>query len=315
VFAQQFGQQTPLPSLEMSLESYETAGSCSGNGYSCVYTSTIAWRNSTTPLPMERNPRAVFERLFGDSDTTDPAARRARMERDRSILDSITETVGDLRKSLGARDRAKLTEYLDAIRDIERRIQRAEAESARQLPIVERPTGSIAASFEEYAKLMFDLQVLAYQSDLTRVITFMIGKELSSRTYPEIGVPDQHHPLSHHQNDVQKLEKLTRINAFHMSLFAYYLKRLQSTEDGDGSLLDHVMLLYGSGMSNSNLHIPHKLPILMAGGRDYFAGGRHVRFAEGTPLTNLYLTMLNKIGVAVENVGDSTGQFVELSGV
>jgi hypothetical protein len=314
IAAAHLGQQTELSSLELGLEVSGLAGACDV-GYSCAYVNTLCWRSPTSPLPMENNPRAVFERLFGDSDTTDPAARRARMERDRSILDSITETVGDLRKSLGARDRAKLTDYLEAIRDVERRIQRSEAESARQLPVVERPTGSIGASFEEYAKLMFDLQVLAYQCDLTRVISFMIGKELSSRTYPEIGVPDQHHPLSHHQNDPQKLEKLTRINAFHMSLFAYYLNRLQSTEDGEGSLLDHVMLLYGSGMSNSNLHIPHKLPILVAGGRDYFAGGRHLRFADGTPVTNLYLTMLNKIGVAVDTIGDSTGQFQELSEV
>jgi Protein of unknown function (DUF1552) len=276
---------------------------------------TLCWRSPTSPLPMENNPRAVFERLFGDSDTTDAGARLARIERDRSILDSIAETVGDLRKSLGTRDRAKLTEYLEAIRDVERRIQRAEAQSARELPVVERPTGSIAASFEEYAKLMFDLQVLAYQSDLTRVVSFMIGKELSGRTYPELGVPDQHHPLSHHQNDPAKLEKLTRINSFHMSLFAYYLDKLQSTEDGEGSLLDHVMLVYGSGMSNSNLHIATKLPILVAGGRDYLAGGRHLKYADGTPLTNLYLTMLNKVGVAVESIGDSTGQFEELSGV
>jgi hypothetical protein len=314
IAAAHLGQQTELSSLELGLEVSGLAGACDV-GYSCAYVNTLCWRSPTSPLPMENNPRAVFERLFGDSDTTDPAARRARMERDRSILDSITETVGDLRKSLGVRDRAKLTEYLEAIRDVERRIQRAEAESAGQLPVVERPTGSIGASFEEYAKLMFDLQVLAYQSDLTRVITFMIGKELSSRTYPEIGVPDQHHPLSHHQNDPQKLEKLTRINAFHMSLFAYYVNRLQSTEEGEGSLLDHVMLLYGSGMSNSNLHIPHKLPILVAGGRDYFVGGRHLRFADGTPVTNLYLTMLNKIGVAVDTIGDSTGQFRELSEV
>ena len=314
IAARHLGQHTQLASLELGLEVTGLAGACDV-GYSCAYVNTLCWRSPTSPLPMENNPRAVFERLFGDSDTTDPAARLARVVRDRSILDSVTETVGDLQRALGARDRAKLTEYLEAVRDVERRIQKAEAESARELPVVERPTGSILASFEEYAKLMFDLQVLAYQSDLTRVIAFMIGKELSSRTYPEIGVPDQHHPLSHHQSDPQKLEKLTRINAFHMSLFAYYLNRLQSTADGEGSLLDHVMLVYGSGMSNSNLHIPHKLPILVAGGRDYVAGGRHLRFADGTPLTNLYLTMLNKVGVPVERVGDSTGRFDELSGV
>jgi hypothetical protein len=314
IAARHLGQHTELASLELGLEVSGLAGACDV-GYSCAYVNTLCWRSPTSPLPMENNPRAVFERLFGDSDTTDAGARLARIERDRSILDSIAETVGDLRKSLGTRDRAKLTDYLEAIRDIERRIQRAEAQSARELPVVERPTGSIAASFEEYAKLMFDLQVLAYQSDLTRVISFMIGKELSGRTYPELGVPDQHHPLSHHQNDPAKLEKLTRINSFHMSLFAYYLDKLQATQDGEGSLLDHVMLLYGSGMSNSNLHIPTKLPILVAGGREYFAGGRHLKFADGTPLTNLYLTMLNKVGVATESIGDSTGQFEELSGV
>jgi hypothetical protein len=314
IAASHLGQQTQLASLELGLEVIGLAGACDV-GYSCAYVNTLCWRSPTSPLPMENNPRAVFERLFGDSDTTGAAARLARIERDRSILDSVTETVGDLQRALGTRDRAKLTEYLEAIRDIERRIQKAEAQNARELPVVERPTGSIAASFEEYAKLMFDLQVLAYQSDLTRVIAFMIGKELSNRTYPEVGVPDQHHPLSHHQNDPQKLERLTKINAFHMSLFAYYLNKLQSTEDGDGSLLDHVMIMYGSGMSNSNLHIPHKLPILVAGGRDYVAGGRHLRFTDGTPLTNLYLTMLNKVGVPVERVGNSTGQFEELSGI
>jgi hypothetical protein len=314
IAAKHLGQHTELASLELGLEVSGLAGACDV-GYSCAYVNTLCWRNPTSPLPMENNPRAVFERLFGDSDTTDAAARLARVERNRSILDSIAETVGDLRKSLGTRDRAKLTEYLEAIRDVERRIQRAEAQSARELPVVERPTGSIAASFEEYAKLMFDLQVLAYQSDLTRIISFMIGKELSGRTYPELGVPDQHHPLSHHQNDPAKLEKLTRVNSFHMSLFAYYLDKLQSTEDGEGSLLDHAMLLYGSGMSNSNQHVPTNLPILVAGGRDYLAGGRHLKYAGGTPLTNLYLTMLNKVGVAVESIGDSTGQFEELSGV
>jgi hypothetical protein len=314
IAARHLGEHTQLSSLELGLEVSGLAGACDV-GYSCAYVNTLCWRTPTSPLPMENNPRAVFERLFGDSDTTDASARRARIGRDRSILDSVAETVSDLQASLGGRDRAKLTEYLDAIRDVERRIQKAEAQSARELPTVERPTGAVAASFEEYAKVMFDLQVLAYQSDLTRVMTFMIGKELSSRTYPEIGVPDQHHPLSHHQNDPAKLERLTKINTFHASLLAYYLDRLQSIQDGEGSLLDHVLLMYGSGMSNSNLHLPHKLPILVAGGRDYVAGGRHLRFKDGTPLANLYLTLLNKVGVPVERVGDSTGTFAELSEV
>jgi hypothetical protein len=315
IAARHLGQHTQLASLEMGLEATGLAGACDV-GYSCAYVNTLSWRSPTTPLPMENNPRAVFERLFGDSDSTDPAVRAARIAKDRSLLDSITDTVADLQRLLGGRDRAKLTEYLEAVRDVERRIQKAEAQGAQELPVVERPTGSIAATFEEYAKLMFDLQVLAYQSDLTRVTTFMIGKELSSRTYPEIGVPDQHHPLSHHQNNPEKLEKLTRINVLHMSLFSYYLSRLESTPDGEGSLLDHVLLIYGSGMSNSNLHVPHGLPILVAGGAGgQITCGRHLRFPDGTPLTNLYLTALNKVGVPVERVGDSTRQFVELSDV
>jgi Protein of unknown function (DUF1552) len=312
IAARELGQHTQLASLEVGLEMPGMAGACDA-GFSCAYVNTLCWRTPTTPLPMENNPRAVFERLFGDSDTTDAAARLARMKRDRSILDSVTETVSGLERDLGTRDRAKLTEYLDGIRDVERRIQKAETQNATELPVVDRPSGSIAASFEEYAKVMFDLQVLAYQSDLTRVISFMIGKELSSRTYPEIGVPDQHHALSHHQNDPEKLERLTKINIFHTSLLSYYLAKLQSTPDGDGSLLDHLLLMYGSGMSNSNQHLPLNLPILIAGGKAFVAGGRHLRFPDKTPLTNLYLNMLNKVGVPVERIGDSTGQFEELA--
>jgi len=281
-----------------------------------LFPHSISWRTPTTPMPAEPQPRAVFERLFGDQDTTDPAARAARLRKNRSLLDSVIETAVRLERDLGARDRAKLADYLDAIRDVERRIQKAEAQSARALPAVERPSGSIPATFEEYAKVMFDLQVLAYQSDLTRVITFMIGKELSSRTYPELGVPDQHHPLSHHQNDPEKIAKLARINLFHMQLFAYYLEKLQATPDGDGSLLDHVTIIYGSGMSDSNQHDPHKLPMLVVGGgADRIKGGRHLRYPERTPLTNLYMTVLNTIGVPVERIGNSTGELTHLSDV
>jgi Protein of unknown function (DUF1552) len=315
IAARQLGQHTQLGSLELGLESAALAGACDV-GYSCAYVNTLCWRSPTTPLPMENNPRAVFERLYGDSDSTDARARAARMQKDRSILDSVTETVADLQRDLGSRDRGKLSQYLEAIRDIERRIQTAEAQSGRELPVVERPAGSIPASFEEYARLMFDLQVLAYQSDLTRVITFMIAKELSSRTYPEIGVPDQHHPLSHHQNEPQRLEKLTRINTFHTRLFAQYLERLRATPDGDGTLLDHVTIIYGSGMSNSNLHIPQKLPILLVGGgAGQIKGGRHVRYPDQTPLTNLYMTVLTKVGVPMERIGDSTGELKHLSDV
>jgi hypothetical protein len=315
IAAQHLGQQTQLASLELGLETAGIAGACDV-GYSCAYVNTLCWRAATTPLPMENNPRAVFERLFGDSDSTDPAARIARMTQRRSILDSVTETVSDLQRSLGRGDGARLTEYLDSVRDVERRIQRAEADSANELPVVERPAGSIPASFEEYAKVMFDLQVLAYQSDVTRIATFMIGKELSSRTYPEIGVPDQHHPLSHHQNDPEKLAKLTRVNTFHASLVAYYLEKLRSTPDGESNLLDQLTLIYGSGMSNSNQHVPHKLPVLLlGGGAGHLKAGRHLRFADETPLTNLYLTVLNQLGVPVERIGDSSGQMRELSEV
>lgn len=313
IAAKHLGQQTQLASLEVGLETSGLAGACDV-GYSCAYVNTLCWRSPTTPLPMETNPRAVFERLFGDHDSTDAQARLAQIGRDRSLLDSLAESVGDLQRGLGKRDRQKLSEYLDAVRDVERRIQKAETQGALELPLVDRPTGAVPGSFEEYAKLMIDLQVLAYQSDLTRVITFMIGKELSSRTYPEIGVAEQHHPLSHHQNDPAKLEKLTKVNTFHVSLFAYFLSRLAATPDGDGTLLDQVLLMYGSGMSNSNLHIPHKLPILVAGSAaGALKGGRHLTFADQTPLTNLYLTALQAVGVQAERVGDSTGHFAELS--
>ena len=225
IAAARLGNETELASLELGLESTDLAGACDV-GFSCAYVNTLSWRSPTTPLPMENNPRTVFERLFGDSTSTDSSARRARIQSDRSLLDSVTEKISDLQRGLGSPDRVKLTEYLDAVRDIERRIQKAEGQSARELPALNAPSGSIPSSFEEYAKVMLDLQVLAYQTDLTRVITFMIGKELSNRTYPEIGVPDPHHPLSHHQNDPQKLEKLSRVQTLHMGLLAYYLEKL-----------------------------------------------------------------------------------------
>jgi hypothetical protein len=265
---------------------------------------------------MESNPRAVFERLFGDGDTTDPAVRRARMRRDRSLLDGVVERISDLQQGLGTKDRSKLAEYLDAVRDVERRIQKAEAQSTRELPVVEQPSGSAPASFEEYVRLMFDLQVLAYQCDLTRVITFMMTPELSARTYPEIGVPEPHHALSHHQNRAENLDKLTKLQTYHAGLLSYYLAKLKATPDGDGSLLDHLTLLYGSGMSDSNVHDIHGLPIvLIGGGAGRLKGGRHLTYAPGTPLTNLYLTILNKFGVPIERIGDSNGRLEHLSDV
>ena len=226
------------------------------------------------------------------------------------------EEVASLQLKLGSGDRSKLTEYLEAVRDVERRIQKAEEQADRKLPLVDRPNGAIPESYEDHCKLMFDLQVLAYQTDMTRVITFMMSKEISNRSYPEIGVPDPHHPLSHHSNKPESLVKLAKINVFYLKILAYYLERLKSTPDGDGSLLDHMMLLYGSGMGDSDLHAPRDLPILLAGGAaGQIKGGRHIRCAEGTPLSNLYLTMLNKLGVPAESIGDSTGQMQELSEV
>jgi hypothetical protein len=313
LIAKEFGRETQLASLEVAIEGRDLAGSCD-IGFSCAYTNTIAWRGPKTPLPMENDPRVVFERMFGGSDSTDRAARLAQIAADRSILDSVGDRIDSLHKRIGSRDRDKLAEYLEAVRDIERRIQRAEEQSDQQLPLVSQPRG-IPADFEQHAKLMFDLQVLAYQTDLTRVITFMLGRELSGRTFPELGVVESHHATSHHQNDQLKLANLFKIKEHHSKLFGYYLDKLQATPDGDGSLLDHTLLLYGAGMSDSNQHAPANLPIVLAGGGiGRGQGGRHVRYPNGTPLANLHLTLLDKFGVpTVERIGDSTGRLEHLS--
>ena len=303
--ARALGRRTQLGSLELALESGDDVGTC-GAGYTCAYTNTICWRGATTPLPMETNPRVVFERLLGDAGG-DPAARRARLEEDRSLLDAVTGKIARLRRALGPRDRNKLGEYLDAVRDVERRIRAAETQVDHPLPEMTPPLG-IPATFEEHAKLMFDLQVLAYQADLTRVVTFMMSREFSSRTYPEIGVPEAHHPTSHHRNDPDKIAKLARINAYHTSLLAYYLDRLRATPDGDGSLLDQMTLLYGGGLSDGHRHSSENLPVLVAGGAGgRLRGGRHVRCAESTPMSNLHLTLMATLGLAVERFGNSTG--------
>ncbi len=312
--ARQLGRETQLGSLELALDKNDVFGSCD-IGFSCQYTSTIAWRDANTPLPMETNPRFVFERLFGDIGTTDPAVRLQRIRKDQSLLDAVSERVSELNRSVGAGDRASLDQYLDAVRDVERRIQMAEAQSNRELPEVEQPSG-IPDSYEEHAKLMFDMQVLAYQTDLTRVITFMLGRELSGRTYAEIGVPDSHHPTSHHRDDPVLYEKVTKINEFHTRLLAYYLDKLDATPDADGSLLDNMLLLYGAGMSDSNRHSNTGLPlVLFGGGAGTLKGGRHIRYRSGTPINNLHLTMLDKMGVPVDNLGYSTEQLDLLSGV
>jgi hypothetical protein len=306
IAAQALGSETQLASLELALESNDLVGGCE-LGLSCAYTGTLSWRGPTSPVPVEIDPRAVFERLFGSSDTTDPRARLERLQTERSILDSVTSDLQRLQRRVGASDRTKVADYLEAVRDIERRIQKAEEQSGRQLPVVEQPAG-VPATFEEHARLMFDLMALAYQTDLTRVCTFMIGREQSTRTYPEIGVPEPHHPISHHQQRPEYLEKLAKINVFHLTIFAAFLEKLRSTRDGDGTLLDHVMLVYGSGLSNPDDHNHHDLPILLAGGgAGQLRGGRHVKYPLDTPLANLHMTLLDKMGVPVERLGDSTG--------
>jgi hypothetical protein len=307
IAAKELGRRTQLASLELGLHANDIVGQCE-KSWSCAYIHTLSWRTPTTPLPIEYRPRAVFERLFGDSDSTDPAVRRARLQKDRSLLDSVAEAAARLMRTVGPDDRARLGEYLEGMRDVERRIQRAEEQSSRELPAVDRPSG-VPAGFEEHATLMFDLQVLAFQSDLTRVITFMLGPEQSNRTYPEIGVPEVHHGLSHHQGDQVKLAKLAQIDTYHNKLFGYYLEKLQATRDGDGSLLDHSTILFGRSMSDSNEHLLQNLPILVAGGSNgRLKGGRHLRFARGTPIANLYVTLLQHVGVPLESFGASTGR-------
>lgn len=311
--AQEFGRHTELASLELGLSGADFAGGCSGD-LPCSFSHTIAWRSASTPLPMEHNPRAVFERLFGDSESTDPKARRALMREHRSILDSVSEAVARLRHSLGPRDRVKVGAYLDAVRDIERRIEHAEAQDDQDVPLMARPRG-IPPRFAEHTELMYDLWHLAWQMDRTRVTTFMAGHELNGRTYPEIGVPDAHHPLSHHQGNAEALAKLTKINTHHMTVFASFLEKLRSTPDGDGSLLDHAMILYGAGMSDSNSHSPRDLPILLlGGGTGQLRGGRHVVYAEPTPLANLHVTLMDRLGLPVERMGDSTGKVPDVFG-
>ena len=312
--AKTLGQDTQLASLELSLEGVDTTNGVStcDTGYSCAYLN-ISWRNTTTPMPRETNPRVVFERLFGDVGSTDPAVRLARVRSQRSILDSVLEKVSDLRGGLGAGDRVKINEYLEAVRDVERRIQRAEEQADRELPVVESPTG-IPVSFEEHARMMFDLQLLAYQTDLTRVFSFMLGREQSGMTYPQIGVPDAHHPISHHRNDTELRAKLARINQYHMSLFAEFVEKLRSTPDGDGALLDNVMMLYGAALRDGNAHSYDDLNLLLVGGgAGHLQGGRHIVYPAETPLANLHLTMMDKLGMPVEQFGDGTGTLEGLS--
>jgi hypothetical protein len=315
VAAKALSSQTQFGSLEIGLEEPYLAGGCD-SGYSCAYTNTISWRGPTSPNPMQISPRAIFERLFGDGETTDPTARLKRMQQDKSILDYVRGDVARLEPGLGARDKNKLDEYLEAIRDIERRIQKAEEQSATmKIPVMERPVG-IPETFEEHAKLMSDLMVIAFQTDMTRVITFMMAREGSNRSYREIGVPDGHHSVTHHQNDPEKIAKTQKIDEHHVKSFAYLVKRMNETQDGDGTLLDHTMLLYGSSIRDGNVHDHHDLPLVLVGGQSVdIKGGRHLRYKPETPMNNLLLTMLDKAGVPGETLGDSTGKVDQLSGV
>jgi len=310
IAASKMGKDTPLPSLELATDFNYVVGNCD-NGYACVYMNTLSWSTPTTPLPTGANPRVVFERMFGDGGTL--AERRADLRKSGSILDWVMGDMSRLSQKLGPSDKVKVGQYLDSVREIERRIQLAEKQNGSALPTdLERPIGAPQA-WEDHVKLMFDLQVLALQADITRVITFQLAREVSTRTYPQIGVPEAHHPTSHHQNDPEKIAKLAKINAYHASLFAYLLEKLKATPDGDGSLLDHTMYLYGSGMGNPDVHDHTKLPIVVAGGASgKLKGGRHISYPEPKPLSNLLLTMLDKVGVEMTSFADSSGKVDEL---
>jgi hypothetical protein len=306
IAAREFSKETQVASLEIGLESPEVVGACETE-YGCAYYNTISWRNENSPLPMENRPRAVFERLFGDAGTTDPEVLDALRQEERSVLDAVTEDIRAMRASLGGADRGKMDQYLDAIRDVERRMQLAERQAGREVPQIDGPAGAPQV-FSEYFMLMADLLVLAWQTDMTRVIAFMMGHEMSGRAYPELGFGDAHHPCTHHQGDSEKIEKTVKINTFHTKMLSYYLDKLRSTPDGDGSLLDHSMILYGAALSDANLHLYTDLPLLLiAGGVAGIKGGRFVRYPNRTPLSNLLLAMLDKAGVPyAERLGDST---------
>ena len=315
IAAAELGKATALPSLELSIDLNFLAGQCE-NSYSCAYLNTLAWRSPTAPMPTENNPRIVFERLFGDGGTS--AERLAQARQNRSILDSVMEDLARLRQSLGAPDQVKVGEYVDAVREVERRIQSVEGRGvSAELPTLERPPG-IPDRFDEHVKLMYELQWLAFRADITRVTTFMLGRELNFRTYPEIGINEGHHGLSHHQDNPNQLAKYARLNTYQTELFAWFLEKLRSTPDGDGTLLDHSLFMYGAGLSNPNLHAHYDLPLaVVGGGAGRLTGGRHVVFRSETPMTNLLLSLLDKVGVHAETLGDSTGKLpIEpLSGV
>ena len=311
IAAQKIGQQTLLPSLELAIEDYSgLVGSCDV-GFSCTYMNTISWRTPTTPMPMEINPRIVFDRMFGDGST--PEERLRRIEQQRSILDAVNGQVRRLQGNLGPNDRTRMTEYLDTVREIERRIQISEKQNSNSLLAVPASPTGIPDDHEEHTKLMFDLMALAFQAGITNISTFMMAREVSYRTFPKLGISEAFHPASHHQNNPERLTALSRINAYHVGLFSHVLERLKATPDGDGNLLDHSLILYGSAMSNSNIHNHGPLPVLVAGGAaGRMKGGRHLKYPENTPMSNLLMTILDKAGIPQESVGDSTGFLSEV---
>ena len=312
IAARHLGSETRFASLELGCDDSRTVGNCD-SGYSCAYTNTLSWRSETSPMPPETNPRLVFERLFGGADAgLDPAVRARRLMNRRSILDVVTTRTRELNGTLGAADRRKVDEYLTSIREIERQIDAAEHDWTDIPAGVEKPTG-VPVAYADYVKLMFDLQVVALQTDMTRVVTMMMGREGSMRTYPEIGVPDPHHPLTHHRNQGDWVERVSQINVFHAGLFAHFLGRLAATPEGDGTLLDHSMVVYGSGLSDGNRHTHEDLPVVVVGsGGGAFKTGRHIVYPKDTPMTNLFLTLLDRVGVRPESVGDSTGRIEHL---
>jgi hypothetical protein len=303
IAAHEMGKTSRVPSLELSVD-FPTQGACDSGD--CFYVNTVSWRNETTPNPTESHPRVVFERLFGDGGSAE--ARQARTRTDASILDSLLTEVSRVSNTLGPHDRGKLSEYLDSVREVEQRIQNAEGQAEHDVELPERPT-DIPSSFDAHTKLMFDLQTLAFRADITRVFSMIMSRELSSRTFPTIGVPDQHHAVSHHRNDPDLIAKKARIDVYQAQLFAYFLEKLKATPDGDGTLLDHSLIMYGGGMGDGNLHRHSDLPCLLAGGLGVSVKtGRHVRYTLDTPMSNLLLTVLDKVGVRLDRIGDSTGR-------
>jgi len=313
VGAQAIGSQTRFASLELGCEDSRTVGNCD-SGYSCAYTNSISWRTPTTPNPPEVNPRMAFERLFGTADLSlSPEVRARRAGYRKSILDLVREDTKKLTGSLGTNDRRKMDEYLYAVREIEQRIEKAEKDERAFTPNMEKPAG-IPINFTEYVGLMCDIQLLAFQADLTRISTLMFAREGSMRVYPEIGINDPHHPLTHHRNNADWIEKVAQINTYHVDLVAKYLKKLKETKDGDGNLLDHSMIIYGASICDGNRHNHENLPIILAGrGDGSLQPGRHIVYPKGTPITNLYLTLLDRMGVNAEKIGDSTGRVEQLT--